>query len=64
MNTIQAVIILKSGIRKYGMIIDGEYTGSIQFVPEGKALLSDELFNNVIEYIPLGQIQYIDTCLK
>lgn len=65
MNTIQAMIILKNGIRKYGTIINGEHEGRIKFVPTTEISVNDEAqLANLIEHIPLDNIYSIDTFLK
>jgi len=65
MNMIQAMIILKNGIRKYGTIIDGEHEGRIKFIPATEISANDESqLANLIEHIPLDNIFSIDTFLK
>ncbi len=65
MNTTQAMIVLKNGVRKYGTIIDGEYEGRIKFIPATELILTDEsLFTNLIEHILVENIFSIDTYLK
>ena len=65
MNTTQAMIVLKNGVRKYGTIIDGEYEGRIKFIPATELVFTDEsLFTNLIEHILVENIFSIDTYLK
>lgn len=65
MNMTQALIILKNGVRKYGVIIDGENNNGIMFIPDFKMLSQDESqFSHLIEHIPTEHIFSIDTCLK
>lgn len=61
MDTTQAVIILKRGHKKYGLILDGTSTHEIQFI-SGTKLNAKE--NPVIEFIPLEEIASIDTYFK
>lgn len=65
MNTTQALIVLKNGIRKYGTIINGEYEGRIKFIPTTEVVTNDESqLANLIEHIPVENIYSIDTFLK
>lgn len=65
MNTIQAMIILKNGIRKYGTIIEGEQEGRIRFIPATEIVANDESqLTNLIEHILVENIYSIDTFLK
>jgi hypothetical protein len=65
MNTIQAMIILNNGIRKYGTIINGEHEGRIKFIPATEIIAKDESqLTNLIEHIPVENIYSIDTFLK
>jgi hypothetical protein len=65
MNTTQAMIILNSGIRKYGTIINGEFEGRIQFIPTTDILaLKESQLNHLIEHISIDTIFSIDTYLK
>lgn len=65
MNTTQALIVLKNGIRKYGTIINGEYEGRIKFIPATEIVANDESqLTNLIEHIPVENIYSIDTFLK
>ncbi len=62
---VQAMIILKNGIRKYGVIISDENTHSVMFISDVKMLSQDESqFSHLIEHIPSEHIFSIDTCLK
>lgn len=60
MNATQAIITLKNGARKYGMIISSIQSAQIQFV----AGTEDALNPSHIEHIPMEMIVSIDTCLK
>lgn len=65
MNMVQALIVLKNGIRKYGIIINDENINGIMFIPDVKMLSQDESqFSHLIEHIPSEHIFSIDTCLK
>ena len=65
MNTIQAMIVLNNGIRKYGTIINGEYEGRIQFIPSSELFsANDSNMMSLIEHIPISTIYSIDTYLK
>lgn len=65
MNTMQAMVILNNGIRKYGTIINGEHEGNIKFIPAIEISATDESqIDNMIEYIPVANIFSIDTFLK
>lgn len=60
MNATQAIITLKNGARKYGMIINSIQSQQIQFVAG-----TDDILNTTqIEHIPMDMIVSIDTCLK
>lgn len=61
MNPTQAIIILKQGNRKYGMIINGTDNDEIQFIPGTKLNKKD---NPEIEFIPMDEISSIDTLFK
>ena len=65
MNAIQAIIILKNGMRKYGSILSSEWRHTIMFVPGTKIELTNkEAINHLIQYIPVDEIESIDTYLK
>ena len=65
MNMVQALIILKSGVRKYGMIIHDENNEGIRFISDIKMFDQDEnQMSHLIEHIPSDHIFSIDTCLK
>ena len=65
MNAIQAIIILKNGMRKYGSILSSEWRHTIVFVPGTEIqLTSKEAVNHLIQYIPVEDIESIDTYLK
>lgn len=64
MNTTQAIVILKNGMRKYGSILNSELKNqTVIFVP-GAETFRDGPFDHLIEYIPLDEIEGIDTYLK
>jgi hypothetical protein len=62
MNSTQAIVTLKNGKRKYGLIIDEDPGDCIRFVPSIRNLAKK--LSDVIENIPLDQIYSIDPFLK
>jgi len=65
MNTTQAMIIMNSGVRKYGTILEGEFQGKIKFIPNAEILIHDEqILSSMIEHISVSNIYSIDTFLK
>ncbi len=65
MNAIQAILTLKNGARKYGSILSSEWRHTILFVPGTEIELTNkEDFNHLIQYIPVDEIESIDTYLK
>lgn len=65
MNTIQAIVILKNGMRKYGSIVNAEVNDHVQFIPGAETLFMDrEAASQLIQYIPVEDIEAIDTYLK
>jgi hypothetical protein len=63
MNSTQAIVILKNGMRKYGSILNSEVKQTVIFVP-GAETFRDGPFDHLIEYIPIEEIEGIDTYLK
>lgn len=65
MNTTQAIVILKNGMRKYGSILSSEFQSTVLFIPGAETLFKDrESANHLIQYIPVDEIEAIDTYLK
>ena len=64
MNTTQAIVILKNGMRKYGSILQSEYNHTVIFIPGAEIFKDRESANHLIEYIPVDEIEGIDTYLK
>lgn len=65
MNVIQAILTLKNGTRKYGSILSSEFRHTVLFVPGTDAeITSQESINHLIQYIPVDEIESIDTYLK
>jgi len=65
MNTIQAIVILKNGMRKYGSILSSEWRHTILFVPKSEIEATrKEDIDHLIQYIPVDEIESIDTYLK
>ncbi len=64
MNTTQAIVILKNGMRKYGSILQSEYNHTVVFIPGAETIKDRESVNHLIEYIPVEEIEGIDTYLK
>jgi hypothetical protein len=65
MNTTQAVVLLKNGMKKYGTIINTDLSQTIMFIPGSEAHFIDtEYATNLIQYISLDDIESIDTYLK
>ena len=64
MNTTQAIVILKNGMRKYGSIIASELNHTIMFIPGAEIFKNRESADHLIQYIPVDEIEGIDTYLK
>ncbi|MBP7809710.1 MAG: hypothetical protein KA163_10485 [Bacteroidia bacterium] len=65
MNAIQAILTLKNGARKYGSILSSEWRHTILFVPATEIELTNSAaINHLIQYIPVDEIESIDTYLK
>ena len=65
MNTIQAIVILKNGMRKYGSILGSEFKHTVLFIPGAETLFKDkEAALSLAQYIPVDEIESIDTYLK
>jgi hypothetical protein len=65
MNTTQAILTLKNGARKYGSIINSELNHTVLFIPGSETLFRDyEAASHLIQYIPVEDIESIDTYLK
>lgn len=65
MNTTQAIVLLKNGTKKFGSIINSELNGTILFIAGDESLFSDnEKASQLIQYIPVDDIESIDTYLK
>jgi hypothetical protein len=65
MNTTQAIVILKNGMKKYGSILDSEFNHTVLFIPGAETLFADkEAASRLIQYIPVEDIESIDTYLK
>ncbi len=64
MNTTQAIVILKNGMRKYGSIITSELNHTIMFIPGAEIFKDKESANHLIQYISVDEIEGIDTYLK
>ena len=65
MNTIQAMIILNNGKRKYGTIFNGEFENGVRFIPSLEIFSENEsALTSLIEHIPVSAIYSIDTFLK
>jgi hypothetical protein len=65
MNAIQAILTLKNGARKYGSILSSEWRHTILFVPATEIELTNSAaINHLIQYIPVEDIESIDTYLK
>jgi hypothetical protein len=65
MNTTQAIVILKNGMRKYGSILNSELEHTVLFIPGAETLFRDkESASHLIQYIPVEEIESIDTYLK
>ena len=65
MNTIQAIILLKNGMKKYGSIMSSEFRHTILFIPGAETMFKDtEAAMNLAQYIPVDEIESIDTYLK
>lgn len=64
MNTTQAIILLKNGTKKFGSIINSELNGTILFVPGDETLFFSQNAGKIIQYIPVEDIESIDTYLK
>jgi hypothetical protein len=63
MNSIQAIIILKNGKRKYGAILEDKNTDYVRFLPSLRTGPSDYPVQ-IIETILMKDIYSIDTYLK
>ncbi len=65
MNTIQAIIILKNGMKKYGSIVGSEFRHTVLFIPGAETLFTNtEAALSLAQYIPVDEIESIDTYLK
>jgi hypothetical protein len=65
MNTIQAMIFLKNGSRKYGFILNQDNAEQIHFIAGTETMWNDSVnAAGMIERIPLEHIASIDTYLK
>lgn len=65
MNTTQAILTLKNGMRKYGSIVSSELNHTVLFIPGSETLFRDqEAASHLIQYIPVEDIESIDTYLK
>jgi len=65
MDTTQGIVTLKNGMRKYGSIINSELNHTVLFIPGTEILFMDrESASHLIQYIPLNEIEGIDTYLK
>lgn len=65
MNTTQAIVVLKNGMKKYGSIINTEINDTVLFIPGTDAAFIDtEYAINLIQYISVSDIESIDTYLK
>lgn len=64
MNTTQARVSLKNGMKKFGSIINSELNGTILFIAGDESLFFDKKANKLIQYIPVEEIESIDTYLK
>ncbi|MBK7667015.1 MAG: hypothetical protein IPJ32_06435 [Sphingobacteriaceae bacterium] len=65
MNTTQAILTLKNGMRKYGSIVNSELYHTVLFIPGAETLFRDmEAASHLIQYIPVDEIESIDTYLK
>ena len=65
MNTTQAIVILKNGMRKYGSIVNTEVEQTVLFIPGAESLYkSIESASHLIQHIPIDEIESIDTYLK
>jgi hypothetical protein len=63
MNTTQAIVLLKNGMKKYGSIVNSDFDHTILFIP-GSELMDSEAASHLIQYIPVEEIESIDTYLK
>lgn len=65
MNTTQAIVTLKSGMKKFGTIINDNFDENILFIPSSDLLLIDmEQAARLIQCISVSEIESIDTYLK
>lgn len=65
MNTTQAIVTLKSGMKKFGTILNDNFNESILFIPSADILLIDiEQAARLIQCISVSEIESIDTYLK
>lgn len=62
----EAIIILKNGQKKYGMLVDEQVsTGNFQFVSNDNAFNYNKKYNmELVEMIPAITIESIETDLK
>lgn len=61
----QAIVLLKNGMKKYGSILNTEMNDTILFIPGAETHFIDtEYAHNLIQYIPVEDIESIDTYLK
>lgn len=65
MNTTQAIVLLKNGMKKYGSILTGDLSDMVMFIPGiDSDFIDTEYASNLIQYIPVDDIESIDTYLK
>jgi hypothetical protein len=65
MNTTQAVVLLKNGMKKYGSILNSDLTHTVMFIPGiDSNFIDTEYASNLIQYISIDEIESIDTYLK
>lgn len=65
MNTTQAIVIMKNGMKKYGAILNTEINETVMFIPASDTNFIDtEFASNLIQYISVKEIESIDTYLK
>jgi hypothetical protein len=64
MNTTQAIVLLKNGTKKYGSIINSDFNHTVAFIPGTEILTDNEAASHLIQYIPVDEIESIDTYLK
>lgn len=64
MNTTQAIVVLKNGMKKYGSIVNSDLNNTILFIPGTELLMDNEAASRLIQYIPVEEIESIDTYLK